>query len=49
VIGVVAPGSKANAIVVVRQSDALFGKSLTLVASEPGGRGRVAVEGIRLR
>lgn len=43
VIGVVAAGSRGQAVVVLRQVDEVLGKSLTLTVSGPDGRGSVKV------
>ncbi|MBK9036984.1 MAG: DUF2381 family protein [Myxococcales bacterium] len=49
VLGVVRPGGRGKGVVVVRRATDLNGKRLTLVVSEPGGRGKVAVDRIVLR
>ncbi len=49
VIGVVRPGGHGKGVVVVRRAADLVGKPLTLVVTEPGDKGKVAVDRIVLR
>lgn len=49
VIGVVRPGGRGQGVVVVRRSADVTGKPLSLVVSQPGGRGKVTVDRIVLR
>ncbi len=49
VIGVVRPGGRGQGVVVVRRAADVIGRKLTLEVSQPGGRGKVAVDRIVLR
>ncbi len=49
VVGVVRAGGRGDGVVMVRRSAELTGRSLTLVVTQPEGRGKVAVGGIVLR
>ncbi len=49
VLGVVRPGGHGKGVVVVHHAADLVGKKLTLVVTQPGGKGKVAVDRIVLR
>ncbi|MCA9676873.1 MAG: DUF2381 family protein [Kofleriaceae bacterium] len=49
VIGVVPPRGRGTGVIVLRQIDALLGKSLTLVVTQPDGRGKIVVDRIVLK
>ncbi len=49
IIGVVAPGSFGDGVVVVPHAADVVGKSVTLVIEGPKGAGKVSIDGIELR